>query len=670
MTTYNHNSEREGKRDKGNSRKAASRVKFGRAGLIAGAVLSAGLLLTSCGSRPAIQQNTPGSYYESPSNKPYGKELEKDEKKIEKWEKSALTIYKEQSEFLNMEKNMEDMLSERIQLTSLTEGLPDLMKNLNKEQKKLFLTLASTMLDNPQKLSGFVKRTIIMQDMLKTGSDPSTALGIDKEKVLDDIQNNNQAAKAYNNVVNDIKGDALSEAMFFTFLYLEDAEKNAIPAVMYLSDNYVDKPISNDVLDAVASSLPTILKTIEMEQKPAVEKFKEIMNPDTELMDERERVLFLNIMSRLSDIERKYAVSFVDSVYDALQTPQMIGQIYDTEMEMLRELCGFPFQEMLDSVLERAEEGREYTTKEKLMIATLFHYSFLEAFQVNPPMGKNFLAQLLETAAEGFARGTAHSASSQIRSEEYVAMGAALNWGTTETDSLTRAKNLLFTPLIYGASVALSDTVTFAAQYFINWIVKIISPTELELVTKLSFQAMGGKKKKSTLNDLYALMEFGAGIGILGDKYKDVDERIKIKKALNNIRKGITNGTIDVDENPIMVAELYRLLNVCVVATGQQPGVNWYQVFDTVLGDTLEAVEDGVIKSEEEMVDYVNVMDFVSRKRLYKLGKVSEAIRKAHHEIKYPLSTILENAAELASEKKKISKFTLRNPDKAKPVFH
>jgi hypothetical protein len=667
MTTHNQDAEKQGYR-KSTTRR--DRRKFGMAKLIAGAVLTGGLLVVSCGSSGTMNSSpNTAAYYADPSKKPYGKKIEKDKEKIEKWEDHAFVIYKKQSTFMDMEKRMEDMLSERMEVASLAEELPDLMKDLNKDQRGLFLTITSTMLDNPKKLSNFVKRSVLMNDMLKTGAEPSSVLGFEKDIMLEPIEKDTQAAKAYNKIIEELEGDALGQAMLLTFLNMEGQENKSIPAALFIKDHYVDKPIEKEVLNNVSKAIFPLLKTTELEQKPPLEKFRELMSEDTSLLNEREKVLFLNITSRLNDIERKYAISFVDSFYEAVKDPQTVGMIYDTEMEMLQGLWGFPFQEMLDSVLERAEDGRDYTTPEKLMIATLFHYSFLEAFQVNPPMGKSFLARLLETAGKGFARGSAHAEASQIRSQEYIAMGAALNWGGAETDILTRTKNLLFTPLIYGASVALSDTVTFAAQYFINWIVKVINPTELELVTKLSFHAMGGKAKKSTLNDLYSLMEFGAGIGILGDKYKDVDERMKIKKALNNIRKGITNGTVNVDEHPLIVAELYRLMNICVVSSAQQPGVNWYQVFDTVLGDTLEAIEGGAIKNEEDMVDFTNVMDFVARKRLYHLGDVAEAIRKAYHKTKYPLSQVLENAAELASEKKKITKGTLKKPHKAKPVF-
>jgi|GEM_PF-4891702 len=672
MTTGSRRSEKQGNQNE----PAAAKPKFGRAGTIAGAVLVGGILLTNPNPFKFInnnQSNVSAAYgdnmakYQEPKAKPYGKSIISAEEQVKKWEKDVLNIYKEQSEFLNMENKMRNALKEHVKTESVAENFTAFLQGLTKDQRKLFLTITSALIEDPKALSAFVNATIMVDKRMKWGE--KIPLDLD-EKIKTDIQAGAGTADAYNSIMGEIGQDELSQHMFQMYLTAEKAKGRLEPATLFLDKYYVKKPLENDVLDKVATSAPSILKSAEnFMQKTVLEMFDELMDPKLKMLNERERVLFLNILTRLDDVQRKYALGFITGVYAAAQDKGAIGNVYMSEMERLKDMWGFEFQEMLESVFERAEPGRNYTTLEKIMVTTLYHYSYMEAFQVNPPAEKSFFSQLLEHMVRSGTAATASSEKQSIEGQKYYAMGVGLSmYNTSQTDALVYSSALLFTPLLYGASASITAGLSFTAQAFVEWIVSKIDPAEVDLVTKFVFRSMGGKAKVSFVNDLYSLMEFGANIGYLGDKYRDIKKREDIDKALENIKKGITKGIVKWEKHPLMVTELHRLMNICVVATGQQPGKKWYKLYDLVLGETLIAIEDGVIKTEADMVDYTNVMDYISRTRRYNLGKVAEAIRKAVDK-GHPLSEVLKNAVELAKDYKKIDKKALKNPKKAKPLF-
>ena len=410
---------------------------------------------------------------------------------------------------------------------------------------------------------------------------------------------------------------------------------------------------------AAAHGIEDLLRNVlnlQDESGESTIKFNEMLGA----LSPRERVLFLQLLHNFSGIEPEYVENLVNSFYDAMRSPN-IGDVYSSMLGYMEGMWTDAYKENFQSIVDNPPPRvGEYSLREKMLLALGFHYAFIEAFAIKPEDPPGFWRSVLRAGVTGFARGTTSAEASAITTEEAVAIGA-LSGQMGETTASDLARTIIYAPLMSGVTMASAGMLTTAATYFLTWLDQNFPEDQRRQTIKLIVDVT----KAGLANDPYSLMELASGIGIIGDKWVDENNRQQIADGLEVIHEAVDDNVIIPHEQPWQLAQMYRLLAIAVGVALQEPTF-WYKdgVIDNVLED---GFEEGHLTNENDMREFVDAMAVIATERgRYDLADVAEAIFDACEEVSF--GEVLRRAKDLASRLRVIDEDTLRNPSEAERV--
>ncbi len=566
-----------------------------------------------------------------------GPTMKPKEETLEKWGAEVLKVYESEADTYKMY----DMVFEKIrkfeEQAKTVDAFDTFLESFGKDSmaRNHFLLMGYALLDDPKKLEKFVKNAMGNAAIMKEikGATASTMLKKEEAKLKEAVgKEDSETIQKYNDIVEYMGKDELSKVILT--LYLSEMEKSGDLkyGIGYVYDKSIGKELNYDMVMTAEEKIRNMLKKsdIEAQKKTLEEKFEDLMDPKSNLLNEKEKTLFLNISYRLALIEPHYAAAFVGEFYDIALSEEKTGEaVYRQMLGMMESTWGDPLKEYFQNTFEHAEKiGMPYTTKERIMLMALYNYSFMEAFGIKPPHSHGFIAQLFITGVQNFGQAMGYSQKQALTTETYAAISAARSDVPTEQepDATAMAKRMLYVPLLYAAGVSAASMLTFTAEYFVNWLVSLLNPGQQKLVERLTLKSL----YKGALPDPFSVMEYGAAIAIVGEMYKRTitdPKLMKVKGPLNVIiGKGLYNKVVDYREDPEMAPQLWRLLLITVQAGLQHPKAGVLEWADSVTSYVLKGIEKGKIKNAEDLAYFVDALYYIANFGGYNLADVVEAV--------------------------------------------
>lgn len=328
------------------------------------------------------------------------------------------------------------------------------------------------------------------------------------------------------------------------------------------------------------------------------EKFGELMDPKSGLLNERERTLFLNMCYRLNLVEPYYTAAFVGQFYEvAKQKEEKKEEVLQQIFNMTGSAWGVEVKESFQDTFQHAKlAGVPYSTNEKIMLTSLANYSFMETLRIRVPIGHSFLAQLTETAAL-----------SSLKSQQ-------------ENDSATTAKKLLYNHLMYPSGLALNNMDKISAITFSEWTSDRIDPEFKKMFGNLVFKS----SKTGLLNNPFSAMEYISSLGIIGGAYftQPLPPKENFSKILDKV-SGSVHGFI---WGAAMKAQIWRLVLIGTQTALLNPTTSALKWLDSIISDVSKAIDKGKIKNAKELKGVADALYFIAQFGGYDLAKVTDAI--------------------------------------------